>query len=272
MDTESRIGFIGAGNMAAALCHGIIRAGIAAPGEIVAADPNPEQRQRFGADTGAKTAADNASACGADVVILAVKPQIMPNVLGEIGPLLTPKHLVVSVAAGVPTAAIEAAAPCPVRVVRAMPNTPMLIGQGAAGLCAGAHATRADLDRAKKMFEASATVIEVPEALMHAVTALSGSGPAYVFLLAEMMMKAGVEMGLSQNDALLLSQRTVLGAAHMLADTGESAEELRRKVTSPNGTTHAAITSMEKSGVPEGIVAAIQAACRRSEELGRSEA
>ena len=270
MDSKPRIGFVGAGNMATALCHGIIRAGLASPGEIVAGDPSPEQRERFSAETGAETTADNPRVCEAEVVVLAVKPQVMPAALAEVGPLLTAEHLVVSVAAGVPASTIEAAAPCPIRVVRAMPNTPMLLGQGAAAVCKGAHATDADIARVRGMFEASATVIEVPEALMHAVTALSGSGPAYVFYLAELMAKAGVEMGLSLDDAVLLAHKTVLGSAHMLIETGDSAEELRRKVTSPSGTTHAAITSMENDGVPEHIVNAIKAACRRSEELGRS--
>jgi len=270
MDSKPRIGFVGAGNMATAVCHGIIKAGLAAPGEIVAGDPSPEQRERFGAETDAETTAANAKVCEAEVVILAVKPQVMAAALGEVGPLLTPDHLVVSVAAGVPASVIEAAAPCPIRVVRAMPSTPMLLGEGAAAVCKGAHATDADIARVREMFEASATVIEVPETLMHAVTALSGSGPAYVFYLAELMVKAGVEMGLSQDDAVLLAHKTVLGSAHMLVETGDSAEELRRKVTSPNGTTHAAIVSMESDGVPEHIVDAIKAACRRSEELGRS--
>lgn len=271
MDSTPRIGFVGAGNMATALCRGIIRAGLAAPGEIVAGDPSPEQRERFAGETGAETTGNNAQVCKAEVVVLAVKPQVVPAALSEVGPLLTADHLVVSVAAGVPASTIEAAAPCPIRVVRTMPNTPMLIGLGAAAVCRGAHATDADIARVRAMFEASATIIEVPEALMHAVTALSGSGPAYVFYLAELMAKTGVEMGLSHDDAVLLAQKTVLGAAHMLAETDDSAEELRRKVTSPNGTTHAAITSMQSDGVPDKIIDAIKAACRRSEELGRSD-
>ncbi len=271
MRSKPQIGFIGAGNMATALCHGIIRAGIAPAGGILAADPSPEQRERFGAETGAPTTAENAEACEAEVVVLAVKPQIMPAALIEVGPLLTADHLVVSVAAGVRASTIEAAAPCPIRVVRTMPNTPMLLGEGAAAICKGAHATDADIARVREMFEASATVIEVPETLIHAVTALSGSGPAYVFLLAELMARTGVEMGLSPDDAVLLANKTVLGAARMLAETGDSAEELRRKVTSPNGTTHAAITSMQNDGAPEYIVNAIKAAHRRSVELGQTD-
>jgi pyrroline-5-carboxylate reductase len=254
--------------MATALCKALIRSGQAPAAKIVASDPDPERRRLFERETGARTSAVNTEACRAATVILAVKPQVMPAVLKEVGPLFTPDKLVITIAAGIPAAQIEAAAPGPVRVIRAMPNTPILVGQGAVAIAKGRHATAADAARARTLFESAASVIEVEEELIHAVTALSGSGPAYVFYLAEIMTRAGVEMGLSEPDAARLAQKTILGAGHMLAETGEPASELRRKVTSPGGTTEAALRSMEQSGVADRIVEAMKAACRRSQELG----
>ena len=264
-----KLGFIGAGNMATALCRGIVRAEVLAPETIAASDPDPERRGRFAAETGARATPRNDETCRAETVVLAVKPQVMPAVLAEIGPLMQGDRLFISLAAGIATAQIEAAAPGRVRVVRAMPNTPMLVGQGAAALCKGAHAAHEDLARARRLLESCARVIEVDEEQMHAVTALSGSGPAYVFYLAEVMAEAGVAMGLLERDAAALTNATVLGAARMLAETGEPPAELRRKVTSPGGTTEAAFRSMADDAVGERMDRAIRAACARSKELGR---
>ena len=267
MSERSGLGFIGAGNMATALCRGVVRAGLLRAGEIVASDPDEGRRRSFAAETGSRTTPSNPEACRAETVILAVKPQVMPAVLDEVGPLFDADQLVISIAAGVPTRQIEAAARKQVRVIRAMPNTPMLVGAGAAALCKGAHATDEDVARARRLFESCAAVLEVDEELMHAVTALSGSGPAYAFYLAELMAEAGARMGLAESDAVALANKTLLGAARMLAETGEAAAELRRKVTSPGGTTEAAIRCMEQDNVAESIVRAIRAAHDRSKEL-----
>lgn len=262
-----QLGFIGAGNMATALCSGIIQAGVLRKDDVMASDPDPVRRRSFAAATGARTTPNNAEVCSCATVVLAVKPQVIPSVLREIGPLLGPHSLVISIAAGVPARRIEAASEKPIRVVRAMPNTPMLVAEGAAALCKGAHATDDDLARATRLFASCGLVIHVPEELLHAVTALSGSGPAYLFYLAEAMVAAGVEMGLSDSEALALTNQTLLGAARMLVTTGESAADLRRKVTSPSGTTEAAVRVLDGAAVAAKLAEAMRAACRRSAEL-----
>ncbi|MFO7899558.1 MAG: pyrroline-5-carboxylate reductase [Planctomycetota bacterium] len=266
------LGFIGAGNMATALCRGVVGAGLVPGDEVLAGDPDAARRAAFEEATGARTTPDNPEACRAERLVLAVKPQVMPTVLAELGPLLGADRLVISIAAGIPAAQIEAACEAPVRVVRAMPNTPMLVGAGAAALCKGAHATDADLARAAELFAACGLVLEVDnEEQIHAVTALSGSGPAYVFLLAELMARAGEELGLAGADAVALANQTVLGAGRMLAESAEPAAELRRRVTSPGGTTEAALRSMNENHVLESVVQAIHRACRRSQELADGE-
>jgi pyrroline-5-carboxylate reductase len=263
------LGFVGAGNMATALCRGIVGAGLVPAKAIIASDPDAERRRAFEEATGAATTADNADVCSARTIVLAVKPQVMPTALDEIGPLLQSESLIISIAAGVSIAQIEAASEKALHVIRTMPNTPMLVGAGAAALCAGTHATDEDMVQARRLFESCATVIEVDEPLIHAVTAVSGSGPAYVFYLTEIMVAAAEQLGLAREDAVALVDQTILGAGRMLAETTDDAAELRRKVTSPGGTTEAALTSMQSNGVAETLTAAIEAACARSKELGQ---
>jgi len=272
MSETIKLGLIGAGNMATATCLGIVHIGLLRADDILASDPDESRRRHFATKTGARTTADNLEACKAEVVVLAVKPQVVPTVLAELGPALGPDTLVISIAAGIPTGAIEAASSHPLRVIRAMPNTPMLVGEGAVALCKGAHATDHDLAHAMELFASSATVIEVPEDQMDAVTALSGTGPAYLFFLAEIMVRAGEDLGLSSSHAAALVNKTLFGAGTMLIESGEPAPELRRRVTTPGGTTEAAIRSMQESEVPEHIIAAIRAACRRSGELSQKNA
>jgi pyrroline-5-carboxylate reductase len=183
---------------------------------------------------------------------------------------MRPDCLVISIAAGISTSYIERhlGEGRPWRVVRAMPNTPMLVGEGMAALAPGRHATTKDLTDARQLFESAGAVVEVTEDKLDAVTALSGSGPAYVFYLVEHMIRAGVELGLTSQQARQLAMRTALGASRMLVTSPDSPEELRRKVTSPGGTTQAAITRMEKAGVGAAVVDAIKAADKRSRELG----
>jgi pyrroline-5-carboxylate reductase len=264
-----KLGIIGAGNMAEAIAGGVIRSGLLSTSEILASDVSPQRRQVF-ERLGVKTVEDNcAVAAVAATLLLSVKPQQMAVVLTELGGVLKPEALIVSIAAGISSRFIEKhlGEAC-WRVIRTMPNTPMLIGQGIVALSRGRHATEADAQKARKLFEAGAIVIDVPEEQLDAVTAVSGSGPAYIFCLVEQMIRAGAELGLSPEHARQLAIQTAFGAAKMLLESKNSPEELRRRVTSPGGTTQAAITHLEKHDWPQVTVDAIKAAAARSRELG----
>ncbi len=270
MQQDATIGFIGAGNMATALAKGLLESGAIEAENIYASDVDEKRRKLFARATSANIGEDNSAVLrDADIIVLAVKPQHIADVLKEIGPIFEERHLVISIAAGIKTAYIEKFIRNGVRLIRAMPNTPMLVGAGAAAICKGKWATDADLEVARRIFESSAVVATVEEKDMGAVTALSGSGPAYFFYLAEAMIQAGIELGLSKDNAASLAAQTALGAGKMLAESGQPPEELRRRVTSPGGTTQAAVASMETAGVAASIVEALKAAARRSEELGR---
>jgi len=269
------LGIIGAGNMAEAIARGVIRAALLRPDQIVAADVAPARRQLFSEQLGIKAVETNADAAHyARNLLLSVKPQHMADALTAIGGVMRPDALVISIAAGTTTSFIEQhlssrAGAAPVRVVRAMPNTPMLVGEGMTALARGAHATDEDLRRAGRIFESAGAVIEVREGLIDAVTALSGSGPAYFFYLAEQMIAAGVRMGLTPEHARLLVTRTALGAAKMLTESPDAPAELRRKVTSPAGTTEAAIRHMDARHFADVVQDAVLAAERRGKELSR---
>ncbi len=274
----SPLAVIGAGNMAEAIVRGLLNAGRARPDAIVAADISPARRELF-AGMGVRTVADAAEAAkGAKVVLLAVKPQHLAEVLKIVGPAAGEHALFLSIAAGksaayieehLRTASGESAPPSRFRVVRSMPNTPMLVGEGMVAICPGARATGEDMKLAAEIFAASAEVMEVKEELMDAVTAISGSGPAYFYYLVEQLIAAGVEMGLSQQQADQLARKTALGAAKLLTGSSDSPAELRRKVTSPGGTTQAAIETMEAKGVGAGLRAAFHRARERAEEMNR---
>ena len=265
------LAIIGAGNMADAIARGILRAKLLSSTEMIAADVAEARRDLFQNDLHVRAVADNATAVReARAVLLSVKPQQMQSVLADLGNHARPDALFISIAAGVSSASIERhlGAERAWRVVRTMPNTPMLVGEGMVAISAGQHATQDDLARARRLFESAAAVIELPEDKLDAVTALSGSGPAYFFFLVEQMVRAGVELGLTREQAHTLATRTALGSAKMLTTSPDTPEELRRKVTSPNGTTQAAIETMQARQVPEGIQAAILRAAARSRELG----
>jgi pyrroline-5-carboxylate reductase len=199
-----------------------------------------------------------------------VKPQQMPQVLREIAPIIADDALVISIAAGISIASIESAlAPKRCRVIRTMPNTPLLVGAGAVAVAPGTRATPDDVALARRLFEPAAVVIEITEDKLDAVTALSGSGPAYVFYLVEQMARAGEEMGLSSDEARILAVRTAVGSGKTLESADVPVEELRRRVTSPGGTTEAAITHMQQNQLDRIIVDAIKAAQRRGRDLGR---
>ena len=258
--------FIGAGNMAEALCRGILKAGLFAPERIAACDPSEERRRLFADELGVAASAENDLA-GAGTVILAVKPQTMPDILAEVGGALTPEQLVVTIAAGVRTSQIEAACADGCRVVRVMPNTPMLAGVGMSALCKGARATDDDLETALALFRCAGEAVVVDEPAMDAVTALSGSGPAYFFYLVEAMTDAGIAEGLDRPLAAQLAAQTLLGAGALLAQSDDDAAALRRKVTSPGGTTEAAVGVLDDAGVKESLVRAVRRAAERSREL-----
>ena len=265
-----RLGLVGAGNMAEALCRAVLKARVVPADRIMASDVSQARRDLFGEELAVPAVDDNKAVIAeSDVVVLAVKPQQMAAVLHEVGPRFKESHLVITIAAGVRSATIESAAAVKCRVVRVMPNTPMLIGEGMAALCRGAHATEEDLETASVIFRAAGRAVTVEEGMMDAVTAVSGSGPAYIFYFVEAMIEAGIAEGLAPDTAALLAKQTALGAGRLLMESDDPPEELRRKVTSPGGTTQAAIRQMASDGVKEAIVRAARAAAARSRELGK---
>jgi pyrroline-5-carboxylate reductase len=263
------LGFIGSGNMAEAIARGVVARGVVSASGIIASDVRPE---RLGVlrKLGAVAATSNREVAEkSETVILAVKPQNVPGVLPEIAGLIRPPKLLVSICAGVPTAAIESALGELSPVVRVMPNTPLLVGKGMSALSAGRWAGEKELERTRRIFEAVGRVLVLPESKMDAVTAVSGSGPAYFFYLAEAMIEAALAEGLSPEEAEALVRATAEGAGALLAESSEKAQELRRRVTSPGGTTEAAVKVLESAGVKEALVAAVRRAAERSRELGR---
>lgn len=263
-----RLAFIGAGNMAEALCRGIISSGLMHPENIIASDISEARRNLFEKELGARTTSDNRSAvAGADIVLLSVKPQIMDAVLAGIGDLLTPDRLIISIAAGIKSERIEKEAQIGCRVVRAMPNTPLLVGCGMTALCVGSNASPKDLETAESLFRCAGKIARVEESQIDAVTAVSGSGPAYFFYMAEAIIEAGIAEGLEPDIAAMLTAQTMLGAGKLLAELKESPAELRRKVTSPNGTTEAAVKILDDAEVAGAITRAARRAAERSREL-----
>jgi len=266
---ESKVVFIGAGNMAEAIVSGMVAGGFCAPEKIIMTDIRPERLADLEREYGVSTSTDNSVVKNAEIVVLAVKPQVMAEVLKGIMTVLRKETLIVSIAAGIPTAKIEAALGGNRRVVRVMPNTPALVGQGASAIAAGANADEADLAVTETILGCVGLTVRVKENELDAVTALSGSGPAYVFYLLEGMLAAADKMGLDKETARRLALKTVEGAARLMEDTGEAADVLRAKVTSKGGTTEAAIRSMDEAGVKDAVTQALLAAQRRSIELSK---
>ena len=262
------IGFIGAGNMAEAIARGLLRSALFSRDEIAAIDPSPERQRLFTEDLG--VSCDGAkSPASCDVVVLAVKPFVVGEAIGAIRSKLREEALIISIAAGISTKFIETTIGGKPRVIRVMPNTPMLAGKGISALAAGANATDEDLFMADRIFSAAGKTVRVPETLMDAVTGVSGSGPAYVFYMVEALAAAGAAAGLSPAQAGQLARETVIGAAALLDQSKDSAEELRRKVTTPNGTTQAAIETMQANDFIGVMTKAVAAATKRSKELGK---
>lgn len=262
------LGIIGAGNMAEAIVRGVVRAEVLKGGAILAADPSAERRRVLEV-LGAACTAHNTDVAACPRVLLAVKPQVLPRVLTEIAEAVGPQATVISIAAGVTTSAIDQRLGGRGRIVRVMPNTPMLVGCGASAIAAGPRATQEDLTWTQRLFAAGGITCQVEEELMDAVTAVSGSGPAYFFYLIEAMVAAGVAEGLPETIARALAAATCTGAGRMLTETGESAQVLRARVTSPGGTTQRAIESLQAAQVKDALIAAVRAAAERSRELGK---
>ncbi len=264
-----RIAILGAGKIGESLLAGLRSSDWA---DIVATSRREERVAELREKHGVEATTSNADAIrGADVVVLAVKPQDIETLLGEIGHLLTADQTVLSVAAAIPTSVIERHVAHDVPVVRSMPNAPSTVHEGIAGMCAGRHAGREHMERAGTVLRAVGDVVEVPEEQMDAITAVSGSGPAYYALLAEAMIEAGILLGLSREVSTRLVVQTMLGTAKMLRDEGVHPVELREMVTSPGGTTIRAIRELEIHGVRAAFLNAINAAMERSKELARGD-
>lgn len=272
MKLGERVAVIGSGAMGEAFIRGLLRGGFLTRDEIVATDKSPERRAHIEQGYGVLVTADNAEALrSADTAVVAVKPQNIVEALREMAPAVdVERHLIISIAAGVPTAAIERRLPPGTPVVRAMPNIAALVGQAATGLCQGAFAREQHLQRALKIFEAIGRAVVVPEHLMDAVTGLSGSGPAYAYLMVEALADGGVAAGLSREAALFLAAQTLAGAARMVLETGRHPAELRNWVTSPAGTTAAGLTVLESRGIRGALMEAVLVGTRRSRELGEA--
>ena len=270
MPIDKTIGFIGAGNMAEAMIRGLLRGGDFAIAQIAASGPREERMRELRDTYGIYTTVDNKVPAASEIVVLSVKPQILSRVLDEVGSTISPEALVISIAAGIPVAAIQARLATGTRVVRAMPNTPALVDAAATAIARGEYARESDLEDAKRIFDAIGTTVVLDESQMDAVTGLSGSGPAYVFLILEALSDAGVKVGLSRRTSQLLAAQTVLGSAKLLLETNEHPGKLKDMVTSPGGTAITGLHTLENGGVRTTLMNAVEAATKRSKELGEA--
>lgn len=270
MLNSKKVGFIGAGNMGEALVSGLLTSGSAAPENIICSDIRENRlefiKERFGIRT---TTSNREVVSVSDIIVYAVKPQIMADVLKETADGLDMSKLIISIAAGVPMAAIESCLDKALRLIRVMPNVAVSVGEGAAAVASGENATEEDIQLAMELFNSVGKSVFLNENyLLDAVTGLSGSGPAYIFLIVDALADAGVKMGLSRDEALLLSTQTVLGSAKMLLETDTHPGQLKDMVTSPGGTAIAGLHTLEKGGLRTTLINAVEAATNRSMELG----
>ncbi len=267
---DKTIGFLGAGNMAEALIRGLVRGGHVKADRILASAPRRERLDELASAYGIAVTSSNADlARRSAVLVLSVKPQILPKVLREVSGEIRHHTLVVSIAAGVDTATIEELLPGDMRVVRTMPNTPALVGAAATAISAGKTATDEDMTLAKFIFDAVGITVVLDESQLDAVTGLSGSGPAYIFLILEALADAGVKVGLSRRNAQRLAAQTVMGSAKLLLETDEHPGKLKDMVTSPGGTAIAGLHTLEQGGLRTTLINAVETATKRSRELGQ---
>jgi pyrroline-5-carboxylate reductase len=268
---ELRIGFLGAGKMATALAKGFVHAGLVMPENLLASDHLEGARAAFGRDVGAKTTPSNLEVVRfAPVLFLAVKPDQVNEVLTEIRPSFTGEHLLISIAAGVPLSRLEAHLPPGARAIRVMPNTPALVAAAATGFALGQAAQPQDAQLAQKLLAAVGLAFPVKESLLDAITGLSGSGPAYAFLIIEALSDGGVAAGLPRDIATKLAAQTLLGSAKLLLETGLHPGALKDMVTSPGGTTIEGLHELEKGGLRAALINAVRAAAEKSRTLGQS--
>jgi len=268
-----RIGFLGCGNMGEALVKGLVEASVVSAGALMASDSRTDRLADLERRYGVRIAKDNVElARECDVVVLAVKPQIMAAVLTEVAPTLSRRQLVISIAAGVATATIRKEVGKDIRLIRVMPNTPALVLEGATAIAKAKGLEDGDLETAQEIFGAVGKVVVLDEELMDAVTGLSGSGPAYVAVVIESLADGGVKMGLDRVTAMTLATQTVLGAAKLLLETGLHPGSLKDMVSSPGGTSIAGIAALEEGGIRTTFITAVERATQRSRELGRGPA
>jgi pyrroline-5-carboxylate reductase len=267
---NKRVGFIGSGQMAEALARGLLDRGIIKGSQIACSDPNPIRKDVFKSFGSSPYESNVDVAKNSDVLFIAVKPQHVSETLEEVRPVLTDSHTIVSIAAGITLGTMLEAAGPDARVIRVMPNTPCLVGETAAAMCLGGKADASDEKVARQIFEAVGRIYTVDEKLLSAVTGLSGSGPAYTFMMIEALADGGVKAGLPRDIAQALAAQTVLGSAKMVLETGKHPGALKDMVTSPGGTTIAGVHELEKAGIRAAFMSAVVAATNRADELSKS--
>lgn len=272
MAQKQKLAFIGAGNMATALIKGLLESHVYTAQDLLAADCSEDALKRISGDFGMSCGSSNRDMVAkSDVVVLSVKPQVIPEVLTDLKTGLGPHHLVISIAAGIPLGMIQAVLQKEIPLIRVMPNTPALVQQGVSALAAGPSATPAHMQTAKKIFDAVGDTVEVSEEMMDAVTSVSGSGPGYLFYMMECMVEAASAVGLETDIATRLVIQTVLGAGHLAKHSSYTLSQLREKVTSPGGTTEAGLQVLKDMHLNGIIQRAVDSACHRSRELGETD-
>jgi len=267
---EKMVAFIGCGNMGSALLKGVLKSGVISSDRVLVSDVRSELLDSIRRSVGVSTTENNKEAVQkSDIIVLAVKPQVIEKVLSEIKDVMTREKIIISIAAGITTGFIEEALGKEVPVVRVMPNISSLVGTGVTGVSLGKYADEEEEAIAEELFRGVGIVVKVSEDMLDAVTALSGSGPAYIFHIIEFLVEAGIEMGLSEEIARTLVAQTVIGAGRMVMEGEESPRVLKEKVASPGGTTEAALKYLEEKGFGKILIAAVREAARRSKELSR---